>query len=46
MGKTTDGVTPSGFLAALRHAYPQFAELSRAGGLKALMGGGYAQQGT
>ncbi|KAI0693106.1 hypothetical protein C8T65DRAFT_761292, partial [Cerioporus squamosus] len=35
---------PLGFLAALRHAFPQFAEQSRATGMKALMGGGYAQQ--
>ncbi|RDX47629.1 cysteine proteinase [Lentinus brumalis] len=44
MAKTTDSVTPSAFLAALRHAFPQFAEQSRATGVKALMGGGYAQQ--
>ncbi|KAI0742901.1 cysteine proteinase [Daedaleopsis nitida] len=44
MSSTTDSVTPSLFLAALRHAFPQFAEQSRATGLKALMGGGYAQQ--
>ncbi|KAI0689726.1 cysteine proteinase [Cerioporus squamosus] len=44
MAKTTDSVTPSAFLAALRHAFPQFAEQSRATGMKALMGGGYAQQ--
>lgn len=45
MAKTTDSVTPSAFVAALRHAFPQFAEQSRATGLKAIMGGGYAQQG-
>ena len=45
MANTTESVTPSAFLAALRHAFPQFAEQSRATGMKALMGGGYAQQG-
>ena len=45
MAKTTDSVTPAAFLAALRSAFPQFAEQSRATGLKGLMGGGYAQQG-
>ena len=45
MAKTTDSVTPSAFVAALRHAFPQFAEQSRATGLKAIMGGGYAQHG-
>ncbi|KAI0744597.1 cysteine proteinase [Earliella scabrosa] len=44
MANTTESVTPSAFLAALRHAFPQFAEQSRATGMKALMGGGYAQQ--
>ncbi|KAI0354233.1 cysteine proteinase [Trametes cingulata] len=44
MAKTTDSVTPSAFLAALRHAFPQFAEQTRATGLKGLLGGGYAQQ--
>lgn len=45
MSQTADSVTPSAFLAALRQAFPQFAEMSRASGMKALAGGGYAQQG-
>lgn len=46
MAKTTESVTPSAFVAALRHAFPQFAEQMRPGaGIKALLGGGYAQQG-
>ncbi|EJF59278.1 cysteine proteinase [Dichomitus squalens LYAD-421 SS1] len=44
MAKTTDSVTPTAFLAALRQAFPQFAEQSRATGLKLLQGGVYAQQ--
>ncbi|KAI8968106.1 hypothetical protein BD414DRAFT_504371 [Trametes punicea] len=44
MAKTTESVTPSAFLAALRQAFPQFAEQTRATGMKALLGGGYAQQ--
>ncbi|KAH9886741.1 hypothetical protein C8Q73DRAFT_715186 [Cubamyces lactineus] len=45
MAKTTESVTPSAFVAALRHAFPQFAEQMRPGaGIKALLGGGYAQQ--
>ncbi|EIW56517.1 cysteine proteinase [Trametes versicolor FP-101664 SS1] len=44
MSKTTDSVTPSNFVAALRQAFPQFAEQTRASGIKALMGGGFAQQ--
>ncbi|KAI0369345.1 cysteine proteinase [Pilatotrama ljubarskyi] len=44
MAKTTDSVTPTAFLASLRHAFPQFAEQTRATGLKGLLGGGYAQQ--
>ena len=47
MSTTTESVTPAVFLAALRHAFPQFAEMSRASGMKALIGGGgYAQQGA
>lgn len=46
MSKTTDSVTPSNFVAALRQAFPQFAEQTRASGIKALMGGGFAQQGN
>ncbi|KAI0076894.1 cysteine proteinase [Panus rudis PR-1116 ss-1] len=42
MSRTTEAVTPTGFLSALRQAYPQFAELSR-GGAKGL-GAAYAQQ--
>ena len=45
MSKTTESVTPRTFLAALRHAFPQFAEQSRATGQKLLMSGLYAQQG-
>ncbi|KAI0021444.1 ubiquitin carboxyl-terminal hydrolase [Xylariomycetidae sp. FL0641] len=37
MGETQDAHAPHAFLAALRGAYPQFAEMSRTGG-------GYAQQ--
>ncbi|KAI0651130.1 cysteine proteinase [Trametes meyenii] len=44
MAKTTESVTPSAFVAALRHAFPQFAEQTRATGIKGLLGGGYAQQ--
>ncbi|CDO68739.1 hypothetical protein BN946_scf184989.g5 [Trametes cinnabarina] len=44
MAKTTESVTPSAFLAALRQAFPQFAEQTRSSGIKALLGGGYAQQ--
>ncbi|RPD63335.1 cysteine proteinase [Lentinus tigrinus ALCF2SS1-6] len=44
MTKTTDSITPSAFLAALRHAFPQFAEQTRATSIKALLVGGYAQQ--
>ncbi|OSD06674.1 cysteine proteinase [Trametes coccinea BRFM310] len=45
MAKTTESVTPSAFLAALRQAFPQFAERTNpSGGLKAIIGGGYAQQ--
>ncbi|CAL1698264.1 unnamed protein product [Somion occarium] len=42
MSKTTESVTPSSFLLALRQAFPQFAELNRSG----MKGGaaGYAQQ--
>ncbi|KAH9943858.1 cysteine proteinase [Amylocystis lapponica] len=31
MGRTTDSITPTGFLTALRAAFPQFAERSRVG---------------
>ncbi|KAI9058743.1 cysteine proteinase [Trametes sanguinea] len=45
MAKTTESVTPSAFLAALRQAFPQFAQqMSPSAGIKALIGGGYAQQ--
>ncbi|PCH43146.1 cysteine proteinase [Wolfiporia cocos MD-104 SS10] len=44
MSRTTDSVVPAGFLAALRQAFPQFAEQSRGqksmGGMLAM----YAQQ--
>lgn len=45
MSRTTDAVVPATFLAALRQAFPQFAEVSRSGGIKG-MPAMYAQQGT
>ncbi len=44
MTRTTEGVTPNAFLQALRQAFPQFAEMSRAGAMKGLRAA-YAQQG-
>ncbi|KAM5537454.1 hypothetical protein V8D89_008973 [Ganoderma adspersum] len=44
MANTTDSVTPTTFLSALRQAFPQFAEMSRGGAFKALGGAAYAQQ--
>ncbi|KAI0772406.1 cysteine proteinase [Trametes elegans] len=44
MSRTTESVTPASFLAALRSAFPQFAEQTRGSGMKGLLGGGYAQQ--
>jgi ubiquitin carboxyl-terminal hydrolase 14 len=43
MSRTTDVYVPLQFLAALRQAFPQFAELSRAGGNKGMQA--FAQQG-
>ena len=45
MGKTTESVTPTGFLTALRQAFPQFAEVARGGGAMKSFGTAYAQQG-
>ena len=45
MSKTTESVTPSLFLGALRQAFPQFAEQTRGPSLHNLKQGGYAQQG-
>lgn len=45
MSETTDSITPGTFLNTLRQAFPQFAEVSRASGMKGL-GASYAQQGT
>ncbi|KAK7688677.1 hypothetical protein QCA50_008215 [Cerrena zonata] len=44
MTHTTEPVTPSSFLSDLRRAFPQFAEMSRAGGAMKAFGGIYAQQ--
>ncbi|KXN85247.1 Ubiquitin carboxyl-terminal hydrolase 6 [Leucoagaricus sp. SymC.cos] len=43
MGKTTDNITPMGFLSILRQVNPQFAEMDRRE-KSSLMMGGYAQQ--
>lgn len=47
MSKTTEEVTPAGFLNTLRQAFPQFAERARAPSGLATKGmmGAYAQQG-
>ncbi|KAH9851300.1 cysteine proteinase [Lenzites betulinus] len=44
MAKTTDSVRPIAFLAALRHAFPQFAEMARGSPHQVLTQGGHAQQ--
>ncbi|KAI0830316.1 cysteine proteinase [Trametes gibbosa] len=44
MAKTTESVMPALFLGALRHAFPQFAELSRGTNSQGVKGAGYAQQ--
>ncbi|KAL0952715.1 hypothetical protein HGRIS_006950 [Hohenbuehelia grisea] len=46
MGSTSEAVTPTAFLAALREVNPQFAERDRSGKAAAAMGmgGGFAQQ--
>ncbi|KAH9920848.1 cysteine proteinase [Epithele typhae] len=44
MAKTTDSIAPNAFLAALRHAFPQFAEQSQSSAAKMLGRVAYAQQ--